>query len=255
MTKVLITGMSGFLGGLLRNHLESLGGYELSALNRSPIEGIETHQADIADLEAIRPAFEGKDVVVHLASSPSGRRGRPVEWESMLNVNVIGTRNVYEAARLAGVKRVVFASSGFAIIGFEKVPPYSTIVSGELESLPLDTPMITHEQVWPGSLYGATKIWGEAVGRHYADEYGLSVLCVRIGAVFAENRPTVQSTFSNYMSHGDVVNILRLCIDAPESVKYDIFLVTSNNKLGYRDLQHPKEVLGYVPQDSADDFR
>ncbi len=108
MTKVLITGMTGLIGGLLREHLESLGGYELSALNRRPIEGVEYHQADIADLEAIRPAFEGKDVVVHLAASLDLEQN----WEVFHRANIVGPRNVYEAARLAGVKRVIFASAG-----------------------------------------------------------------------------------------------------------------------------------------------
>ena len=68
MTKVLITGMSGLIGGLLRSHLEDVGGYELRALNRRPVEGVECFQADIGDLEAIKPAFAGQDVVVHLAA-------------------------------------------------------------------------------------------------------------------------------------------------------------------------------------------
>ena len=249
LTKVLITGMSGLIGGLLRDHLESLGGYELSALNRRPVEGIKCLQADIADLYAIRPAFEGIDVVVHLAAQV-----RDEPWEDLLNSTIIGTRNVYEAARLAGVKRVVFASSGNAIRGFEFVPPYDAIAAGDFESVPPDMPMVTHEMVRPQGVYGAAKVWGEALGRHYSDEYGLSILCVRIGGVPKENRPRSAREFSIYLSHRDIVNILRLCMDAPESLKYDIFLATSNNKWGYRDLTHAKEVLGYVPQDSADDF-
>ena len=114
MKKVLITGMSGLIGGLLRRHLEKVGGYELSALNRRPVEGVECFQADIADLEAIKPAFEGLDVVVHLAAYVGSG-----DWEEHLSANVIGVYNVYEAARLAGVKRVVFASSGATAMGIE----------------------------------------------------------------------------------------------------------------------------------------
>ena len=113
MKKVLITGMSGLIGGLLRRHLENLGGYELRALNRRPVDGVECYQADIADLDAIRPAFEGIDVVVHLAAFLGGD-----DWEGQLSGNVIGVYNVYEAARLAGVKRVVFGSSGATVQGF-----------------------------------------------------------------------------------------------------------------------------------------
>ena len=79
MTKVLITGMSGLIGGILRNHLESLDGYELSALNRSRVEGVNSFQADIFDFEAIKPAFEGQDVVVHLAAYLGGQ-----DWEARI---------------------------------------------------------------------------------------------------------------------------------------------------------------------------
>ncbi len=68
MKKVLIIGMNGLIGGILREHLETVGGYELSALNRSPVEGVKCHQADITDREAIKPAFEGIAAVVHLAA-------------------------------------------------------------------------------------------------------------------------------------------------------------------------------------------
>lgn len=142
MPKVLITGMTGLIGGLLREHLESLGGYELSALNRRPIEGVECHQADIADLDAIRPTFENKDVVVHLAAALYD----DMPWNEFAQANLIGPRNVYEAARLARVKRVIFASSGFTIRGFESVSPYNALVAGEIESLPPEVPKITHEQ-------------------------------------------------------------------------------------------------------------
>lgn len=121
MKKVLITGMSGLIGGLLRQHLEARGGYELSALNRRIIDGVRCFQADIADAEAIKPAFAGQDVVVHLAAYLGSD-----DWEGQLAGNVIGSYNVFEAARLAGVKRVVFASSGNAVRGFEQVAPRMT---------------------------------------------------------------------------------------------------------------------------------
>ena len=248
--KVLITGMSGLIGGLLRRHLESVGGYELSALNRRPVEGVECFQADIADLDAIKPAFEGVDVVVHLAAflcSP--------DWQGHLSANIIGVYNVYEAARLAGVKRVVFGSSGATAVGIEWGPPYDAIVAGRYDEVPDEFPRVTHEVVRPWGIYGAAKVWGEAVGRHFSDDYGLSVLCVRIGKVNKADRPESASEFSRYLSHRDIVQILRRCIDAPDDVKYDIFFATSKNRWGYRDLEHPREVLGYVPQDSAESFR
>ncbi len=248
LKRVLITGMSGLIGGILKDHLQQVGGYELTALNRRHVDGVTNFQADIADPEAIKPAFEGQDVVVHLAAYLGGS-----DWEGHHALNVAGTYNVYEAARLAGVTRVVFASSGGTIQSFEQVPPYSHIRDGEYDRVPADLPLITHEQVRPASLYGATKVWGEALGRHFSDEYGMSFINVRIGAVRPGNKPTTFRENSVYLSHRDTVRMLRLCIDAPDSVKYDIFFAVSDNRWSYRDLSHPKEVLGYEPLDSAED--
>ena len=247
--RVLITGMSGLIGGLLKDHLQQAGGYELAALNRRHVEGVANFQADIADLEAIKPAFEGQDVVVHLAAYLEGQ-----DWEGQHAGNVVGTYNVYEAARLAGVKRVVFASSGMAIRGFQRVPPYSDIAAGNYDRVPADFPMITHEQVRPEAIYGAAKVWGEALGRHFADDFGISIICVRIGRVNRENRPQSFRDNSVYLSHRDISQALQRCIDAPDTVKYDVVFAVSNNRWNYRDLSHPKEVIGYEPQDSVDDY-
>ena len=246
--KVLIIGMSGLIGGLLRDHLQQAGGYELAALNRRQVEGVTSFQADVADLDAIRPAFEGQDVVVHLAAFLGSS-----DWDGHLAGNVVGTYNVYEAARLAGVKRVVFASSNQAIGSFERVPPYSDICAGRYDLVPADFPIISHEQVRPASLYATAKVWGEALGRHFVDEYGISIICVRIGAVRQEDRPTTVRENSGYLSHRDTCQALQRSIDAPDSIKYDIFYAISNNRWNYKDLAHSKEVIGYEPQDSAED--
>ena len=250
MTKVLITGMSGLIGGLLRKRLEEKGTYELTALNRRPIEGVDTVQADIADLDAIRPAFEGQDVVVHLAGWPE-----EAPWDKLLNPNVIGVYNMYEASRQAGVKRVVFGSSGATVAGWSLVPPYDALNDGRYGDVPSRWPMITHESVRPLGIYGATKVWGEALGRHYSDAYGISVICVRIGAVPKDDRPGTDRQFSVWLSHRDVVQVLERSIEAPNDVRYDIVLATSRNKWGYRDLEHAREALGYEPEDTAEDYR
>ena len=250
MKRVLITGMSGLIGGLLREHLDEVGGYRLRALNRRAVAGVECTQADIADMEAIRPAFDGIDVVVHLAAYLGGEK-----WDGQLRGNVIGVYNVYEASRQAGVRRVVFASSGAAATGIEREAPYNAIVEGRYEEVPQDFPRVTHETVRPTGIYGAAKVWGEALGRHYSDAYGLSVICVRIGRVNEENRPTSSAEFARYLSHRDISQMLRRCIEAPDDLRYDIFFATSDNRWGYRDLDHPRHVIGYEPQDSAEAFR
>jgi nucleoside-diphosphate-sugar epimerase len=104
--------------------------------------------------------------------------------------------------------------------------------------------------VRPRGTYGAAKVWGEAVGRHFSDAYGLSVLCVRIGSVHAVDDPSLARPSANYLSNRDVADILHRCIEAPDDLKYDIFFATSRNRYGYRDLEHSREVLGFVPQDT-----
>jgi uronate dehydrogenase len=247
-TRVLVTGLSGLIGRAFRKQVD--GRYDLSALNRSAVEGVPCHQADIADLGAIKPAFAGVDTVVHLAAQV----GNPA-WEAVLRHNITGTYNVFEAAREAGVKRVVFASSGAAVSAIESDKPYSDIVAGRYDGL-TSWPMLTHlSPLRPHGLYGASKVWGEALGRDYADAHGMSVICVRIGRVHAENRPQSAREFAVWCSQRDIARFLEACVDAPESVRFEIFFCTSRNKWGYRDLEHPRAILGWEPVDAAEDHR
>jgi len=105
--------------------------YTLRGLNRRAVPGVDCHLADLGDLEAIRPAFAGVDTVVHLAAA-AGDNNAPAE---ILRSNVTGAYHVFEAARLAGVTRVIFASSGATVAGWEREPPLSHIVAGEYDKL------------------------------------------------------------------------------------------------------------------------
>jgi nucleoside-diphosphate-sugar epimerase len=248
-TVVLVTGMSGLIGTALRRHLDPAR-YELRSLSRRAVPGVPSHQADIGDLDAIQPAFAGVDMVVHLAAAV----GEP-SFEALLHSNVIGTYNVFEAARRAKVSRVIFASSGATISAWERDEPYRALVDGRYEGL-RDWPMITHETpLRPAGLYGASKIWGEAVGRHYADTYGMSVICVRIGRVRAEDRPREPREFAVYLSQRDAARMVERCLAAPPTVRFDILFVTSRNRWGYRDLDHARAVVGFEPVDAAEDHR
>ncbi|MCZ6474300.1 MAG: NAD(P)-dependent oxidoreductase [SAR324 cluster bacterium] len=249
--KVLITGMSGLIGGALRRQME--GSYELSALNRSEVEGLPCLRASIQDLDAILPAFEGQDVVVHLAAKIDRTEGA---WEQLLSHNVIGTYNVFEAARRAGVKRVVFASSGATIAGYEKLEPYKTLAEGRYGDLPDSWDNLTeHSPVRPVDLYGCSKVWGETLARYFSEAFGMSMICLRIGAVRPNDKPETDRQFSIWSSQGDIARLLQACVDAPDSVTYDVFYGVSHNKWGYRDMSHAREVLGFSPQDVAEDHR
>jgi nucleoside-diphosphate-sugar epimerase len=265
--KVLVTGASGLIGGLVIKHLGYK--YELSALNRRPVSGIPCLQADVADLKAIRPAFRGVHTVLHLSAAT---HGFIEDWDEQIRVTAVGTVNVYRAAQEAGVKRVVFMSSGSTMCGYEWYDgsPYGALARGEYDAaarlggnsvgaMPADDnrpwKLLTHrDPPRPDSPYGAAKAFGEVAGRWFADKHGLSVLCIRLGAVLDTNRPKLIRHFPGYLDQMDAVRMIEACIDAPESVKYDIFDALSDNSTRWRDISHAREVLGWRPQGTSDVF-
>lgn len=248
--KILITGMSGLIGGALRTELEN--DYELTALNRSDVPGVRCFQADIADFEAIQPAFVGQDVVVHL--SANAKLHAP--WEAILQTNIIGTYNVLESARRAGVKRVIYASSGATISTLQREFPYNALIEGRYDELTAGWPMITHESpTRPSQFYGVSKVFGEVLAHHFTDTSDLSVLCLRFGVVNDVDRPRNINEFPMWCSQRDAVQMVQKCIAAPDTLRYDIFFVTSDNKWGYCDLSHARAVVGYAPKDAAENYR
>jgi nucleoside-diphosphate-sugar epimerase len=132
MTKkrVLVTGIAGTIGGIVRDYLRD--DYELSGLDRVAIYDVPTHIGDLADFDSIRPAFDGQDVVVHLGGDPRGQ----APWESVLQNNIVGTQNVFEACRQAGVGRVVFASTNH-VVGYipETQEPYKAVFDGRFDEV------------------------------------------------------------------------------------------------------------------------
>ena len=137
--KVLVTGASGLLGGLTVKHLKDK--YDFSALNRSKTadfahtktedmdDSIPWTQADIADFDAMLPAFEGIDMVVHMANYTSDA----YSWDKHLEIGIIGTRNVYDASSLSGVKRVVLENTGDTMTGYEMDYPYGELADDEYD--------------------------------------------------------------------------------------------------------------------------
>jgi nucleoside-diphosphate-sugar epimerase len=250
---VLVTGLSGLIGSAFLKHAGEA--YEVRGLNRRPVPGVPCHQADITSLDAITPAFMGVHTVVHLAAAV----GADASWEQLLQHNITGTYNVFESARRAGVRRVVFASSGNTVTALEREMPYRALVAGRYEEVP------PAGQGWdrisplaparPGSLYGVSKLWGEALGRYFADVHGLSVICLRIGNVSAADRPRAPRDYAVWCSQRDAARGIALAIDAPATVRYDVLFLTSDDHWGYRDLTRTREALGYVPQDRAEDHR
>ncbi len=149
--RILVTGMSGLIGTALRRALES--DHDLTALNRSNVDGVTTHSADISDFDTIRGAFQNQEVVVHLAA----KAGENYTWQELRDTNVEGTRHVFQAAVDAGVKRVVFASSGATVAGWETEEPYKALVEGRYDDLPDTWRLIdVGMQPRPRGVYGST---------------------------------------------------------------------------------------------------
>ena len=250
--KVLITGVTGLIGGIVFNDLKD--DYELTGLARRPMEGLRHFRGSIDNLEEILPAFEGQDAVVHMAADPSGH----APWESVLSNNLIGTYNMYEASRICGVKRIIFASSNHAAGMYERDHPYHHIVRGEYDKVDVwPIPQVSHEsEIRPDGYYGISKAYGEAMGRYYSEEYGISVICLRIGTVNQWNSPTRDIRhFATWFSHRDQAQQVRKSLEASDSLAFDILYGVSGNKWRFWDIEHPRQVISFEPQDNAEEYR
>jgi nucleoside-diphosphate-sugar epimerase len=262
--KVLITGASGLIGGLV---IERLGDrYAFSGLSRRPVAGIPHLQADVADAAAIRPAFTGIynvlqhaasntgiDTVLHLAAANQAHQ--VFNWDETMRGTVWGTINVYEAAREAGVQRIIHLSSGCAQLAYEwdNTLPYGLLANGPDEKIPSSWPMVEPDwPVRPDSPYAIGKLFGEHLGRYYADKHGISTLVIRLGGVFADDKPELRRHYCGYLSQSDCVQVIDKCLSAPAELKFDIFNAISENRYKWRSTEHTKEVLGWAPTASAE---
>ena len=160
--RVPLTGAEGVVGTVLRRGLEA--DIDLLPLTRRA-EAFPSVVADIANLEAMTCACSGADAVIHLAAAA----WLDAPWDDVLESNIVGTRNVFEAARLAGVRAVVFASSGHVVGAAEND-------DAGLYDLGDDRALDDSSSVRPDSLYAVSKVFGESLGRSYADTYGMRVI-------------------------------------------------------------------------------
>ena len=231
MRRVLITGAAGAIGSALRAGLRGV--YPLLRLAdirplAAPTPREECVTADLCDFTAVASMMDRIDCVVHLGGVP-----REGPWDAILDNNIIGTYNVFEAARQCGVKRVVFASSNH-VIGYYR--------AGKT--------LGTEEPPRPDSRYGVSKVFGEALGRLYADKHGLSVACLRIGS-FRE-RPQNARQLATWISPRDMVQLARCCIDAPDYRFLVLYGVSGNSRSRWRN--PAARLIGYQPQDDAETY-
>lgn len=260
--KVLVTGATGQIGYMVYKRLkEQPEKYDAYALDIKREPSVRVPGAwqldipeekficcDIADFEQVRRAVDGMDVVAHLAADPSGE-----SWESLLNSNIIGTYNVFEACKVTGVPRIVAASSITVSQGHRQQEPYKAMMERRHADIPDDVAMLTPDTpAEPRGLYAATKVWTESLARTYAHQHQLSCLCIRIGQV-ERDRPRPPQGADIYVSQRDIVQIFERCIAADAGLRFEIFYGMSNNDLRWVDISDAQRKLGFEPQDRAED--
>ncbi len=230
MRTILLTGAAGQVARMIRPLMRA--DYRLRLSDRRPVAdlagGEEFVPAERSDLAALRRAVAGMDGIVHLG-------GQPVEaaWETILNANIVGNYSLFEAARLEGVKRIVFASSNH-VTGFYL---RSETIGDDV------TPR-------PDSRYGLSKAFGESLASLYAYKYGAEVMSIRIGNI--EERPLDIRRLSIWISPRDLWQLIRIGLDAP-GIRHEIVYGMSDDARSWWDNSNALR-LGYHPQDRSEDY-
>jgi uronate dehydrogenase len=231
--RVLLTGAAGRIGSCLRaglrDELDELRLTDVRAPDPPPVPPETFVEAELADGEATDRAVDGVEAVVHLGGVPT-----EAPFDKLLGPNVVGAFNLFDAARRAGVRRVVYASSNH-VTGFY---PVGERLAGD-------------EPPRPDGLYGVTKAFGEALARMYSDRFGLEAICVRIGAF--GDRPTDARHLPTWLSEADAVRLFRACLSAPE-ISFLTMYGASANSRSWWDLGKAARRIGYEPQDDAERF-
>jgi uronate dehydrogenase len=229
---LLLTGAAGGVGTALRGRLKA--NCEVLRLSDrvdfGPAQaGEEIVLADLSDAAAVSAMVQGCQAIVHM-----GGVSLEGPFDPILQGNIIGVYNLYEAARQHGVKRVVFASSNH-VTGFYR----------QNETI---TPA---HPARPDSLYGVSKAFGEDLSRMYFDRYGIETACVRIGSAFAE--PRDRRMLASWLSFDDLHRLITACLTTPV-LGHTIVFGISDNAVAWYDNSSVR-ALGYRPQDSSDIFR
>lgn len=227
--RVLITGAAGGMGTLLRPRL-ARPDRVLRLLDVAPVppgDDVEVVTGSVMDPEVMAAACAGVDVLIHL-----GGHSREAPWADILSVNIDGTYRALEAARHAGVRLVIFASSNHAV-GFH---PVTAAADGLFPR--------------PDTYYGVSKVAGEALGSLYHDRYGMNVLCVRIGTCI--ERPLTERHLGTWLSPDDCARLFEAAFTVP-SMGFRIVWGASANTRGVYALDEAR-ALGYEPRDDSEKY-
>jgi nucleoside-diphosphate-sugar epimerase len=234
--RILVTGAAGRIGSRLCPWL-ARPGRVLRLLDLDPIPpapGVEPVVADLTDPTAMAAACAGVDAVVHLGAIPT-----EAPWADLLHVNIDGTRTVLEAARGAGVPRIVLAST-MHVAGFW----HRDAAPADGGGLPAGVP------ARPDTYYGVSKAAVEALGSLYADRFGMAVFALRLGACFPE--PLDESLLESWLSPADCARLVEACLST-DAGGFRILWGVSRNTRRWWSLAEAAEI-GYAPRDDSDRF-
>ncbi len=233
--KVLVTGASGDIGSYFAEHSHER--YDLRLMVRPKDDGKsvdkfgEVVKAELSDLPTLKEICRGVDTVVHLAADPSPS----ATWDSLIESNIRGHYHMCVAAKAAGCRRLVYASSIHAISGYRA-----------------DVQVKATDPVNPGDLYGVSKCFAEALCRYMAEQEGLSCIAVRIGAFQprekAKQEEAIDVMMDAFVSRRDLTQLLQKCVD-DETLRFAIVHGLSDNRFKRMDISSGRELLGYQPQD------
>jgi uronate dehydrogenase len=231
MRTVAITGAAGLVGSGLRKELLNLG-YRLVLLDRRPIEDCSAHEksaaVDIRDQEKLMSLLRNCDAVVHLAACTTD-----APWPEQISLSVEGTISLFDAARNAGVRRVIYASSHH-IVGFHS---RTERINDQVE-------------LRPDSRYGVGKAFGEAIGAMYAYKYDMKVLSIRIGNV--NTKPVDRRRLGSWLSWRDLGQLVSIGIENPSFVFEIVYGISDATGRNYDNSSAYR--LGYRPRDVSELF-
>src|SRR3569623_2353694 len=228
--RILITGAAGNLGRVLRERLR--GSFPILRLSdrdeMAPAgPGEEVVRCDLADAAATAKPCEGVDAILHF-----GGRSLEGTWPEVLGPNIVGAINLWEGARLAGVERIVFASSNHVVGLYRRAEHFDHRVMPR-----------------PDGRYGLSKAVGEDLAALYAFKHGIKAFCMRIGSCFGN--PSNRRMLSTWLSFADFERLVRVGLTA--DYLFEIVYGQTRNTRAFWDNSYAYR-LGYDPQDNAEVF-
>jgi nucleoside-diphosphate-sugar epimerase len=270
---VLLTGVYGRCGTAVIDHLHDSDAYDFTYFNRSdrpedhPYGGYDTVVGDVSDYEALLSAAAGHDAIVHMAAYPYPDG----DWGEILEPNIVGMYNALEVAREAELESFVFLSTNHVMGKYEEE------FAPELYTRESDLVLDHTDPVRPDSFYGASKAFGEDLGRYYVEEYDYpeQFYALRICSVrheeydhpygdaeasvedgefergSAEYERSVARMKAMWQSRRDFAHQIDCCL-RDDDVAFDIFNGVSDNRRRWFDLEHARSRIGYDPQDDAE---